>query len=176
MFANLAVSRLSINSLATRVLPVWHKVEHIDIARWSPMLADRVAVSTNQGINSVVEQICGVLKRTPAERPRSARRSLQPGLTKRKTPPKKRPAKVFERSIQAAHSVLDKTALRPKIGVVLGSGLGYYASEFANSTVLSFEEIPHFLAPTAPGGNLVVANRIEYLFWPSKGAFICMKG
>ncbi len=156
-----------LNALAARemsgdkvVLPVWHKIEHNDIARWSPMLADRLGVSTDQGIDSVVAQICRVLKHTPADRPRSAR-SLQPGLTRRKTPAKKRPATVFERSSQAALSVLDKTALRPKIGLVLGSGLGYYASEFANSTVVSFEEIPHFLAPTAPGhkGNLVVGER-----------------
>jgi purine-nucleoside phosphorylase len=125
------------------------------------MLADRLGVSTNQGINAVVAQICRALKRTPAGGPRSARRPLQPGLTQRKTPAKKRPATVFERSSQAALSVLDKTALRPKIGLVLGSGLGYYASEFANSTVVSLEEIPHFPTPTTLGhtGNLVVGER-----------------
>jgi purine-nucleoside phosphorylase len=157
-----------LNALAARessgdkvVLPVWHKVEHKDIARWSPMLADRVAVSTNQGMKSVVAQICGVLKRIPAESPRSTRGPLQPGPTRRKTPAKKRSANVFERSNQVAQSLLDKTAVRPKIGLVLGSGLGYYASEFANSTVVSYGEIPHFPAPTSPGhrGNLVVGER-----------------
>jgi purine-nucleoside phosphorylase len=177
--------RTELNALAARessgnkvVLPVWHKVEHDDIARWSPMLADRVAVSTNQGMKSVVEQICGVLKRTPAERPRSARRSLQPGLRKRKIFPEKRPAKILERAIQAAHSVLDKTALRPKIGLILGSGLGYYVSEFASSTVVGFEEIPHFLLPTAPGhkGNLVIGERNRIPIAALQGRFHLYEG
>lgn len=33
-----------------RLLPVWHNVSHVEVARFSPMLADRVAATTSQPI------------------------------------------------------------------------------------------------------------------------------
>jgi hypothetical protein len=39
------------------LLPVWHGVDHDFVARFSPILADRVAVSTGKGIASVAAQI-----------------------------------------------------------------------------------------------------------------------
>ncbi len=37
------------------VLPVWHGLDQQDVARYSPMLADRVAVSTSQGLERVAD-------------------------------------------------------------------------------------------------------------------------
>lgn len=43
------------------ILPVWHNVDFGIVARYSPMLADRVGVSTTKGIETVVTEICEVL-------------------------------------------------------------------------------------------------------------------
>ncbi|HOO33369.1 MAG TPA: purine-nucleoside phosphorylase [Thermotogota bacterium] len=46
---------------------------------------------------------------------------------------------------------------RPKVGLILGSGLGYLADYFEDRVAISYEEIPHFLSSTAIGhaGQLV---------------------
>jgi hypothetical protein len=40
-----------------RILPVWHQVERDDVARFSPMLADRFGISTDKGIPAIVTEI-----------------------------------------------------------------------------------------------------------------------
>jgi purine-nucleoside phosphorylase len=64
----------------------------------------------------------------------------------------------FTRAERAAKYILSKTRLRPKIGLVLGSGLGAFADEFASATRIDYEKIPHFPVSTAIGhaGKLVV--------------------
>jgi purine-nucleoside phosphorylase len=66
----------------------------------------------------------------------------------------------FTRAEQAAQFVLAKTKLRPKIALVLGSGLGAFADELADSTRISYQEIPFFPRSTAIGhaGMLVMGN------------------
>ena len=51
-----------------------------------------------------------------------------------------------------------KTVLRPKIGLVLGSGLGAFAQTLEQATAIPFGEIPHFPVSTAIGhkGELVI--------------------
>ncbi len=39
------------------ILPVWHKVTHADILRYSAPLADKMAISTEHGISMLAEQI-----------------------------------------------------------------------------------------------------------------------
>ena len=53
-----------------------------------------------------------------------------------------------------------RTALRPAIGVVLGSGLGAFADELSDRTVIPYSEIPGWPLSTAVGhaGKLVVGN------------------
>lgn len=57
----------------------------------------------------------------------------------------------------AARFVEIQTSIRPKIGVVLGSGLGAFAETIANSVRIPYEEIPDFPKATAVGhaGELV---------------------
>ncbi|GAF68896.1 unnamed protein product [marine sediment metagenome] len=43
------------------ILPVWHQIGHKEIVRRSPMLADRVAARTEDGLDRVTEQILDVL-------------------------------------------------------------------------------------------------------------------
>ena len=66
----------------------------------------------------------------------------------------------FASAEQAAQLVLSKTRLRPRIGLVLGSGLGAFAESLSSATRIPFSEIPHFPASTAPGhaGQMVVGE------------------
>jgi purine-nucleoside phosphorylase len=61
---------------------------------------------------------------------------------------------------QAAKFILAKTKLRPKIALVLGSGLGAFADEFASATKIPYAKIPHFPRSTAIGhaGQLVLGK------------------
>ncbi len=46
---------------------------------------------------------------------------------------------------------------RPRVAMILGSGLGFLGDEVENATAVSYRDIPHFKASTAPGhkGQLV---------------------
>lgn len=50
-------------SSAKVILPVWHGVEKEDVLKFSPILADRVAVRSNQGIQHVVNEILKAINR-----------------------------------------------------------------------------------------------------------------
>jgi purine-nucleoside phosphorylase len=64
----------------------------------------------------------------------------------------------FAQAEAAARYVLKKTKLRPKIALVLGSGLGAFADEFAAATRIPYAKIPKFPRSTAIGhaGQLVL--------------------
>jgi purine-nucleoside phosphorylase len=66
----------------------------------------------------------------------------------------------FARTEEAAQFVLARTSLRPRIAVILGSGLGAFADGLRDTTVIPFEEIPFFAMSTAIGhaGRLVVGS------------------
>lgn len=51
----------------------------------------------------------------------------------------------------------ERAPVTPRIGVILGSGLGDLAHDVEDAVVLPYSEIPHFPVSTAPGhaGNLV---------------------
>jgi purine-nucleoside phosphorylase len=60
----------------------------------------------------------------------------------------------------AAQSILQQTSLRPRIGLVLGSGLGGFADSLTDATKISFAEIPAFPRSTAIGhaGQMVIGK------------------
>jgi purine-nucleoside phosphorylase len=60
----------------------------------------------------------------------------------------------------AAQLVLKRTDLRPRIGLVLGSGLGSFADSLTDATRVPYTEIPAFPRSTALGhaGQMVVGN------------------
>jgi purine-nucleoside phosphorylase len=60
----------------------------------------------------------------------------------------------------AAQSILQRTSLRPRIGLVLGSGLGSFADSLTGPTRIPFHEIPSFPRSTAIGhaGKLVIGK------------------
>ena len=71
-----------------------------------------------------------------------------------------RPGPEFVRADTVAKFILKKTNLRPKIALVLGSGLGAFADEFAQATRIPYSKIPHYPRSTAIGhaGQLVIGT------------------
>jgi purine-nucleoside phosphorylase len=75
-------------------------------------------------------------------------------------PVKTKPTQNFLRADVAARFILTKTKLRPRIGVVLGSGLGGFANEIAGATQIENRNIPNFPRSTAIGhaGRMVIGK------------------
>jgi purine-nucleoside phosphorylase len=70
----------------------------------------------------------------------------------------------FTRVERAARFVLAKTKLRPRVAVVLGSGLGGFADELKQATRIPYKDIPNFPQSTAIGhaGRLVIGKLGDY--------------
>src|SRR6266481_105910 len=71
-----------------------------------------------------------------------------------------KPSAEFLQAEKDAKFILSKTELRPKIALVLGSGLGAFADEFETATKIPYAQIPHFPRSTAIGhaGQLVLGK------------------
>jgi purine-nucleoside phosphorylase len=80
---------------------------------------------------------------------------MSPSLTA-----KTKPGQEFVRAERAATFILAKTKLRPRIGLILGSGLGAFANELAGATRIDYQKIPHFPRSTAIGhaGRMVIGK------------------
>lgn len=64
-----------------------------------------------------------------------------------------------------------KTELRPRIAVILGSGLGAFAQELEDAEVIPYGEIPGFMVSTAPGhSGRLVAGKLQ------NKEILCMQG
>ncbi|MFZ0736866.1 MAG: purine-nucleoside phosphorylase [Candidatus Acidiferrales bacterium] len=66
----------------------------------------------------------------------------------------------FARAERAAKFILGKTRLRPRVAVVLGSGLGAFGDGLAGAVRIPYEKIPGFPRSTAEGhaGRLVIGK------------------
>jgi purine-nucleoside phosphorylase len=66
----------------------------------------------------------------------------------------------FTLADSAATFLLSQTPLRPKIGLVLGSGLGAFADELSDATRIPYSQIPSFPRSTAVGhaGQMVIGK------------------
>jgi purine-nucleoside phosphorylase len=76
------------------------------------------------------------------------------------TPASGKTAGEYERAEAAREFIFSQTPLRPKIALVLGSGLGAFADEFSSAAKIPYAKIPHFPLSTAIGhaGNLVIGE------------------
>jgi purine-nucleoside phosphorylase len=66
----------------------------------------------------------------------------------------------FTRTEYASTFLLEQTSLRPKIGLVLGSGLGAFADELRDAVRVPYSQIPSFPQSTAIGhaGQMVIGK------------------
>jgi purine-nucleoside phosphorylase len=66
----------------------------------------------------------------------------------------------YTRAEYAAAFLLEQSLLRPKIGVVLGSGLGAFADELSDAVTVPYTQIPSFPHSTAIGhaGQMVIGK------------------
>jgi purine-nucleoside phosphorylase len=67
---------------------------------------------------------------------------------------------LYERAEHAARIIRARINLQPRIGVVLGSGLGAFADDFDEAITIPYQEIPGFGRSTAVGhaGELVIGK------------------
>ena len=77
---------------------------------------------------------------------------------------------------EAAAVIRAKWATKPRVGIILGTGLGKLAEDIAAEAVFPYEELPHFPRSTAPshkgqlvcgtlGGKPVVAMEGRFHFY-----------
>jgi purine-nucleoside phosphorylase len=66
----------------------------------------------------------------------------------------------YKKILEARDFVAGKTSLKPTIGLVLGSGLGAFASQVKADVVIPFADIPNFAKPTVEGhgGKLIIGH------------------
>ena len=66
----------------------------------------------------------------------------------------------FTLADNAAQIILQRSPLHPRIGLVLGSGLGGFADSLADATTIPYSDIPSFPQSTAIGhaGRMVIGN------------------
>ncbi len=66
----------------------------------------------------------------------------------------------FAAAERAAGFILARTSLRPRIALVLGSGLGGFADDLRDAVTISYDQVPAFPQSTAVGhaGNLIVGS------------------
>jgi purine-nucleoside phosphorylase len=69
----------------------------------------------------------------------------------------------FTQAEYAARVIATKSAIKPLVAIVLGSGLGDFANEITDAVHLPYPEIPHFAHSTAVGhaGQLVLGKIAE---------------
>ncbi|MGZ3774595.1 MAG: purine-nucleoside phosphorylase [Bdellovibrio sp.] len=64
---------------------------------------------------------------------------------------------VLKKLQETVSHIRTKTSAKPKIGVILGSGLGAFVKDIEVESTIPYKEIPHFSPPTVEGhsGNLI---------------------
>jgi purine-nucleoside phosphorylase len=67
----------------------------------------------------------------------------------------------FTKAGAAAQFLLSQTVVRPKIGLVLGSGLGGFGDELSDATRIPYTNIPFFPRSTAVGHAGVMQGRVH---------------
>ncbi|HAW60038.1 MAG TPA: purine-nucleoside phosphorylase [Actinobacteria bacterium] len=89
------------------------------------------------------------------------------------------PVEQFREQIrEATRFIRERRDINPKIGIVLGSGLGSLADDVEEGTVVPYGGIPHLPIPTVPGhpGNLIVGFLEGKKVVVLQGRFHCYEG
>src|SRR3989304_4154949 len=69
-------------------------------------------------------------------------------------------ASEYEKAQEAARFIRGRAPREPRVGLVLGSGLGAFAEGLEDAVAIPYREIPHFPVSTAAGhaGRLVLGR------------------
>jgi hypothetical protein len=145
------------------ILPVWHNIDHIAVATYSPSLADRVAASSAAGINAIADKIADALGPAYAgqiEKPltdSSANRTVNNALImrRRRELPLSQPSDHTKasRDVSRAKEVLQlkkhDTLNGPRDGFggclyLMGMTIVFMSSWFAGPILLSLEQLGFF--------------------------------
>jgi len=67
---------------------------------------------------------------------------------------------LFSRAQAAAGAIRERAEIAPRVGIILGSGLGGFASQVENAVAIAYAEIPYFPQSTVAGhsGKLVLGT------------------
>jgi len=67
---------------------------------------------------------------------------------------------VFTKAQAAVTAIRERATVAPRLGIVLGSGLGGFGSQVVDAVVIPYSEIPHFPQSTVAGhsGNLLLGT------------------
>ncbi|BBM70479.1 purine-nucleoside phosphorylase [Rhodothermus marinus] len=79
---------------------------------------------------------------------------------------------------EAAVYIRERTQLRPRLGIILGTGLGELAREIEAETTLSYDNIPHFPLSTVEShhGRLIVGHLSGVPVYALQGRFHLYEG
>ncbi|WP_397547538.1 purine-nucleoside phosphorylase [Rhodothermus marinus] len=79
---------------------------------------------------------------------------------------------------EAAAYIRERTQLRPRLGIILGTGLGELAREIEAETTLPYDEIPHFPLSTVEShhGRLIIGHLSGVPVYALQGRFHLYEG
>ena len=85
---------------------------------------------------------------------------------------------LYEKALESAEYIKTHTKKRPKIAVVLGSGLGKLTADFTDTEELSYKDIPNFPVSTVAGhkGALLAGKLGDTEVYAMEGRFHYYEG
>ncbi len=83
-----------------------------------------------------------------------------------------------ERIKEAGKFIQSKTRIKPRIGIILGTGLGDLTKEIEVESKLSYDNIPYFAVSTTPGheGSLILGRLVGKMIIAMQGRFHFYEG
>ena len=83
-----------------------------------------------------------------------------------------------EKIAEAKKFIESRSKVKPKIGIIVGTGLGTLAKEIEIKAIVPYSDIPHFAVSTAPGheGNLILGKLSGKMIMAMQGRFHLYEG
>lgn len=83
-----------------------------------------------------------------------------------------------EKIKEAGEFIQSKTKIKPRIGIILGTGLGDLTKEIEIESKISYQNIPYFAVSTTPGheGSLILGRLVGKMIMAMQGRFHFYEG
>lgn len=129
---------LATTSRKKKILSVWHKINHKDVAKHSPTLADLVAVSTGEGIDKIAIKLAEVIKPQFPDGPALSKTDLVIAVASWYSIEEEQPAEWhdFERKSKMIKRTLEKRLIER------GYNPTYYGESTGDITVVEYRDLP----------------------------------